>query len=202
MRLVLFVTFLIDKGRQSSTVKSYISAIRALLRDDGYCLNEDKMLLQSLTRACRLTNDQVHTRLPINVKLLEVLLFELHRLFMNQPYLCVLYKAIFAIAYYGLFRVAELSYSPHCIKAADVQMGLNKNKILIILRSSKTHGRESRAQCIRITQNPNQSSLKVKRHFCPFQLLHEYLTLHGNFDSLEEQLFIFTGASPVKPQHI
>ena len=34
-RLTLFVGYLVDEGKQSSTVKSYISAIKDVLKDDG-----------------------------------------------------------------------------------------------------------------------------------------------------------------------
>ena len=49
------------------------------------------MLLASLTRACKLINDRVRTRLPIGFNLLELILFELQRHYTtggyNQPYL-------------------------------------------------------------------------------------------------------------------
>ena len=64
-RLTLFVGYLIDNEKQSSTVKSYISAIKAVLREIGIKLNYDQSLILSLTRACRLVNDQIRTRLPI-----------------------------------------------------------------------------------------------------------------------------------------
>ena len=53
-RIVLYVGYLVNKSRRSTTIRSYISAIRAVLREDGVTLNEDKYLLTSLTKACRL----------------------------------------------------------------------------------------------------------------------------------------------------
>ena len=60
-RLTLFIGYLIDSKKQSSTVKSYISAIRATLQEIGVKLNEDQTLITSLTKACRLVNDQIKT---------------------------------------------------------------------------------------------------------------------------------------------
>ena len=40
-RLTLFIGYLIDSKKQSSTVKSYISAIRAILQEIRVKLNED-----------------------------------------------------------------------------------------------------------------------------------------------------------------
>ena len=128
-------------------------------------------------------------------------MFELHRYFDAQPSLCILYSAVFMIAYYGMFRVGELSFSQHSIKAANVHMGMNKQKILIILRSSKTHGLESRPQRITITGG-GVNSVSIKRHFCPFRILHTYLQLRGDYDFVEDQLFVFTSGLPVKPNHI
>ena len=63
--LILFVGFLVDKDLKSNTIKCYISAIKAVLKDDGKTLDEDTYLLKSLTKACSLRNDRVYTRLPV-----------------------------------------------------------------------------------------------------------------------------------------
>ena len=71
-RVILFIGFLIEyKKVKSQTVKSYISAIKSVLYTYGkFKLNEDKFLLTSLTRACKLQNDTVRIRLPIKKSLL------------------------------------------------------------------------------------------------------------------------------------
>ena len=123
---------MIDSGMQSSSIKSYISGIKSMLGDDGYTLDITKLKLTSLTKACRLTCDRVKTRLPINKSLLEIILFEVGRIFDNdevsQPYLEKLYKCLFVIAYYGLFRIGELAESQHSVRAKDVHVAGNKNK--------------------------------------------------------------------------
>ena len=50
-RTALYVAFLVDEGMQSSIVRSYISAIKRILIDDGYPWEDNKMLLASLTKA-------------------------------------------------------------------------------------------------------------------------------------------------------
>ena len=145
-RVVLYAAFLVEKGRQSSTIKSYISAIKFILKADGYEWDNSKMLLQTIVCACRIENDRIKTRYPIQIGLLEILLFEVNREFEFQPYLRVLYKTVFALSYYGLFRVGEVAAGEHQIKAHDVHIARNKEQILIILRSSKMHGKEFRPQ--------------------------------------------------------
>ena len=65
-QITLFVGYLIHhKGAKSQTVKSYLSATRATLKNNGIKLNEDLFFLNSLTKACRLQNDTFRVRLLI-----------------------------------------------------------------------------------------------------------------------------------------
>ena len=191
----LYGAYLVNQGTQSSTIRSYTSAIKCILCMDGYKWKDDEMLLHTLTRACRLINDQVKTRMPIQIGLLEILLFELGRLYNKQWYLETMYKCLLSMGYYGLLHVGELAHGDHTIKAKNIHMGVNKNKILIILYSSKTHGKESAPQEIKIT---GQS----QHHFCPFKLARVYMNLRGGFSNENEQFFIFSDSSPVLPIHV
>ena len=152
-RTALFGAYLVDGGIQSSTLKSYFSAIKHILKQDGYKWDDNKVILSSLVRSCKLENDRVKIRLPICRNLLDLLLFEVQRYFnlqdAPQPYLELLYKTIFCLAYYGMLRVGEISESPHNIKAKDVHVGDNKDKIMLVLYTSKTHGQESEPQKLR-----------------------------------------------------
>ena len=105
-----------------------------MLIKDKYKWDDNKILLTSLTRACRIVNDHVTTRLPINCGMLELMLFEIQRKFMvnNQTYLEFLYKAMFALGYYGLLRIGEMARSEHVLKECDVHMALNKDKLQIV----------------------------------------------------------------------
>ena len=102
-RLSLYIAYLIHYQRKSATIKSYILAIRAVLRQVKVDLNEDKVLLASLTRACRIHNDRVTNHLPIKKSLLHLIVKSLLHMFAEQPYLQILYQALFLTAYYGLF---------------------------------------------------------------------------------------------------
>ena len=216
-RLILFVAYLADqKQRKSTTIRSYISAIKSVLLDDGVVLNENKYLLTSLTKACKLRNDKVTTRLPIQKGTLNLIVKNLHHIFSGQPFLEALYKALFSTAYFGLFRVGELTSGSHPILAKDVHIGINKNKMLFVLHSSKTHGKDSKPQIVMITQEAlSKSSFQnlfyprvqpVSRYaslqFCPYELLHEYLAWHGGFTSLTEPFFIFRDRTPVSPNNM
>ena len=146
--------YLIQNDQKSSTVHSYISAIKAVFKTDGEQLNEDRYLLNSLTSACKLKNDRVYTRLPIKKGLLSLILSNIEEIFQEpQPYLVLLYIALFATTYFGLFRLCELTLtsSSHAVRAKDVHIDRNKDKMMFILHTSKTHWKDAKPQIIKIT---------------------------------------------------
>ena len=200
--LILFVGYLIKSKKKSSTIKSYISAIKAILMEDNIQINEDKYLLTSLTKACKYHNDRVCIRLPIQKGLSEIILRQVADYFGDQPYLSALYKAIFASAYYGLLRIGEMASGTHPVLATDVHVGENKNKILFILRTSKTHWKDKKPQHVRICSN-NKSGKVVNydTQVCPFHILNQYIETrpHGAL-SVTEPFFVFSDCTPVTPQ--
>ena len=175
-RLVLFVAYLIKDKKKSSTIRSYISAIKAVLQADGIDIKEDKYLISSLTRACKYVNDQVRICLPIHKNLLHIILRSIEYIFSeidNQPYLSILYQAIISTAYYGLFRIGELATGTHPVLAKDVHIGHNKNKILFVLRTSKTHWLDVKPQTVKITStalSPHGKIHECNKKLCPFQI--------------------------------
>ena len=201
-RIVLFVAFLIDNKKKSTTVNSYVSAIKSVLAEDGIKINEDRFLLTSLLRACRLVNDRVRTRLPIKRKLLNLLLDSIEWVYgqkENQPYLGTLYKALFSIGYHGLFRVGELTTGDHPVLAKDVHIANNKKKLLFVLRTSKTHWKDVNPQVIKIKSTEN---CEQDKNYCPFAILRNYLMVRPTYISDEEPFFVFSDRSPVAPKHM
>ena len=216
-RVSLYCAYLVNNGAQSTTIKSYVSAIKCILKDDGYHWNNEKILLETITRSCRLMNDRVLTRLPIHENLLELILFEIGRLFETQPYLTLVYWMIMLLGYHGLLRIGELvatnSPSDHAVRACNIHVAHNKDKLMIVLYTSKTYGLESRPQKIRITANPvqaqaqhtlcnNVTSTIKYRHFCPFKLTREFMAIHGGYLNSNEPFFIFKSGIPISDSHM
>ena len=207
-RLTLFVGYLIDKNRKSTTIHSYVSAIKAVLSSIDEEIDEDQVLLSALIRACKIHKDRVITCLPIRKSLLHLILDAIEtRLFsMRQPYLTALFKALFATAYFGLFRIGELAASDHVLKAKDIHVGLNKKKMMFILHSSKTHRKNAKLQIIKIdsiNRNPghfNGPRIHTDR-YCPFKLLNDYIQCRGQYKKQQDQFFVFHDGSPVLPSH-
>ena len=107
------------------------------------------------------------------------------------------------LAYYGLLRVSELTLtkSGHAIKKRNIHTATNKDKILILLDSSKTHGAESRPQSVKISPNPEYPKNKAKSIFCPFDITRTYIKIKGDYIDSDEQFLTFSDRSPVKSSH-
>ena len=143
----------------------------------------------------QIQNFQVRTRLPIGKNLLEILLDQTDEYFLsiqNQPYLTILYKSLFASAYYGMLRVGEITSGEHPVRVFDVHVAGNKNKILFILRTSKTHWKDSKPQCVKISSTSMNKKSEVKLKYCPFNILQTYIACQKQENChYTEPFFIF-----------
>ena len=197
-RLVLFVGYLIDNNRKSSTIRSYISAIKSILSDWKIKINHQDAQLSSLIHACCIKNDRIATRLPVYRELLHILIDKLELILLNQPYLTCMYKAVFLTAYYGLFRIGKISLSKHVLKAKDVHVGKNKLKMMFVLHSSKTHNKGNKQQIVKLSaESDNARTL-----YCPFRALKLFISERRSYKDDHEPIFIFKDRSPVKPVHL
>ena len=204
-RMVLFTGFLISNNLKSTSIRSYLSAIKGVLAENLITMNEDRFLPNSLTRACKIKNDTLVTRIPIRRDLVNLLLTEADK---------HLHKSMIVAAYYGMLRIGELTLSPNVILACNVHMGLNKNKVLFVLLTSKTHGKGSKPQRVKIAQKPvhyQDNSLPVTPvrtskakaiQQDPFKILSDFVDRHPPSNSDAEQFFVFSDNTPVKPEHM
>ena len=206
-RITLYVGYLISCGKQSCTIKSYISALKTVLLDNGITITNNQYLLSSLTRACRLENDHICQRLPIKKDLLLVLLRYVNINLQQQPYLNKLYQALFSTLYFGLFHISELTWtkSKHAVLAKNVQVAQNKKKFQFTLFTSKTHDRNAKPQKVKISSTPigkeNMTDLNGNT-FCPYQKLRSYIKIRGKARTINEQFFVFTDGLLVAASHV
>ena len=59
---------------------------------------------------------------------------------MAQLYLEFLYKTIFAISYYGMMRVGEVTQSLHVLFAKNIHIATNKDKLSLLRCYRKMRG--------------------------------------------------------------
>ena len=196
-KVSLYCTFLSFNDVQSSTMKSYISGIKAKLRMDGYRWDNELFSFSSLTRACKLKNDLVKVRLPVRVNLLELTLYEIYRKFDVNDYFNMYYQSMFlsalSVSYYGLFRIGEITNSQHVMKAKDIHFSEDKQKLQIVLHSSKTHGKGDRPQKICIESIKGENSI-----FCPVKQTHRFTKLRKTYDTDDEPFYVHRDGTPLK----
>ena len=110
--------------------------------------------------------------------------------------------------HYGLLQIGEVTLGSHPILARDVNIGVNKRKFLIILRTSKTHWKNMKPQMIKITamkdkQNGQTDNNPVSNKLpCPYGLLKDYSQRRGNYSSDREPFFVFSDKTLVIPRHV
>ena len=160
-KIVLFVAYLIDKKIKSNTINCYVSAIKKILKEDGVKIQEDRSLLNSLTRACKLKNDKATIRLPIHKSLLREIVSAIIEIFDQQPFVCNLYQTMFISAFFGLLRIGEIMKSPHVIKVRDIHIEQNKCKLMFLFRSSKTYGLDAKPQIIKLSKESHKKDNKL-----------------------------------------
>ena len=109
---------------------------------------------------------------------------------------------MFVTSYFGMLRVGEIAQSQHVIKARDVQIGDNKKKIRIILRSSKTHWVSDPPQIVTLMAHPCEATIRTddQESCCPFTLLRQYLAVHKSYKMDSEPFFVFTDRTPIGPE--
>lgn len=200
-KMVLCASFLADIGNSSATVSSYMSAIRYVLRHDGMEINDNNCKLSAIIRSCKLRNDVVAVRRPIRKGLLKLILKSVDKRFSKsgQPYLAILYKALFSATYYGLFRISEL-VGRHAMMVGDVHVSKNlvKRKVKFIVRSSKTLIKGKKPQAVDVVPDIEDE----KTNCDPFILIAEYSRLRPLRSNQMDQYFVFSDGSEVKPHHL
>ena len=118
-----------------------------------------------------------------------------------------MYKALFAVTYYGLCRIGEVTASPHVVKVKDVYIELNKCKLMLVLHSLKTHNQNAKPQIIKIdsvnkpTLTAHQRAHSGYNQYCPFRLLQQYISMHKKYQRDDEQFFVMRDGSLVTPAH-
>ena len=181
-----------------------------MLQNGSYRLNEDRILLNSVTQACQLKNYQITTRFPIKKGLLNMLMDQLGNIFDKQPYLLILYQAIFITLYFGLFRIGELTAASgnHVVLAKDVHIGRDKNKLMFMLHTSKTHTKGHKPQIIKISetrcfQSTAATSQQTTHYrYCPFKMIKNYIDIRKHQVRDNEQFFVFADRSPVSANQL
>ncbi len=162
--LLLFRGHLISEGKSSHTIASYMTGICSRLRLDGVDLRENEYLMKQLHRAAK-KKDSERIRCPVTKNLLNQILKRVDLATAND-FKASLFKAIFAVAYEGLFRIGELVESEHALKATCVMQAADGEELNCVQHSSKVLQKGDPPVVVHI---PTSAGV-----FCPCSLMTEF----------------------------
>ena len=177
------------RGYAPSTMITYVSAIGYLHKISGFSDPTREFVIQKLLAGAAKIAPSVDPRLPVTHILLHRLIEDLPH-YVSAHYNRVLIAAMFSVAFFGLFRVGELTVS----KFGDVLLHLKDLKVqgdhFVISIAKYKHSKSNTAIQIPIER---QSDTTI----CPVTLLFNYLSLRGTSPG---PLFMFTSGSHVPRQ--
>ena len=101
-----------------------------------------------------------------------------------------------------------MTKSLHYVRVQDVLIGTNKDKLMFVLHTSKTHNKGNKPQIIKISATKKKvrdgvmtCEQKWRYRHCPFKLINDYITVHKRQRKPDEPFFVFSHRSPVTDQH-
>ena len=175
--IALFISFLCAKGLAPATINSYLSAIAYVHKIKGHYDPTKSFLVEKLLVALG-RRGQADVRMPISRPLLYELVSALQHS-CPSAYRRSLFGAMFMTAFYGFFRIGELS----CKSKKQVDTVLQFDQVTFLKQSSRVtavkivitkfkHNTNHRPFVITIESEPSEP-------FCPVQTLIDYIKLRG-----------------------
>ena len=112
--ILLFIAYHSGKGSAASTVSSYISGISYVHKLRQWTDPAELFIVRKALEGLRRLNRTKDHRAPISEELLVKICGALNQVCYSE-YETFLFRSVFTLAFYGLFRVGELVYtSEHC----------------------------------------------------------------------------------------
>lgn len=141
--LSLFITYCFELGYASSTITTYLSAISFHHKIYDMLDPTTAFVVKKLLEGCRRIRPSYDVRAPITELILARICSVLPEICFSN-YECILFKAAFVIAYYGLLRVGEIVFTNPLqanrpLLRTDVWLGEGANVLFISIRVSKTN---------------------------------------------------------------
>lgn len=199
-KMVMYAAHLGNTGNQAPTVSSYMSAIKYKLKKDGVIIPDKNFEIASIIRTCKIKNNAVFYRCGINKPMMKNLVAILKKDCNDkgQEYLFKLYRAMFWTAYYGMFRISELTESKHALKFQDMKEAINKRKFLCILRSAKNLKKSEFPHTVHIPQIVDIQEGCADND--PYIALSEYKAIRPD-TCKTDNFFTFADGTPVTAYH-
>ena len=184
--MLIFISYLHLIGRSPSTITTYSSALGFAHRLLGLVNPMSYFPVQKTLSTLTKRFSNADSRLPITLFILNKILDSLP-VIVSNPYHVVLLSALFSTAFYGLFRVGEITIQ----NSGEISLNLdnvrvNNNQFIFSITKFKNN------------QTNKAFDVAINRQnevpHCPFQLLLQYLIHRGTKPG---PFFVFSNKAPV-----
>lgn len=140
--VLLFICHHAQVGSAPSTVSSYLSAVSYVHKLQNWQDPTACFIVRKAIEGLRRLKGSVDTRAPITYDILSLIHGKLSDICFSV-YEKLLFRAVFCLAFFGLFRVGELVYTSakmahRPLLMSDCQIKRDLKEIIIVLRQSKT----------------------------------------------------------------
>ena len=167
--VVLFITYCFEKALSARTIATYISGVAFFHKINNWPDFSQAFIVKKLLEGCHRSRRTFDTRAPITMDMLKEIC-KLLPTICHDAYEYQLFKAMFCLAYFGLFRVGELVSTKgqvNMLQSRDVTLDIPNKHVLISMSRFKTNQRG----------NPVILKLPCERDgsICPVHSLQKYL---------------------------
>ena len=159
-----YISYLSLAGFAPATIQLYVAGVRTHLRwrslptfSDSYVI---KMMLKGVSSQHLLPDIRLPVTRPILHQMCDALFFVI-----KDRYMVSLYRSMLTLAFNGLLRPGEFTYSPHVIRVENVY--LHEGSISLLFPSTKAHNKPF----------PQKVEVHPCQQHCPVQYLKDYLQL-------------------------
>ena len=185
-KIMLYIGFLSNRPVAPATMSTYISAIGYVHRIRGHYDPTSHPAVQKMLAATHKLNPRVDTRLPITIIILKRLVSALNDTVSN-PYIRLLFHAMYIIAFFGLMRVGEITRAKNGVVALYLHQVQVMPEYIVLTISHFKHN---------LTCKPIELVLPAQADvdICPVRVMQRYLSVRGLHDG---PLFCYVDNKPV-----
>ena len=191
--LALFISYLSARKFASSTISTYVSALGYVHKLANFPDPTKNVLVQKILAAHSKLYSAPDVRLPITCGVLQRLVLALNHT-NSSAYQRLLFQTMFLVAFYGFFRVGELTAKGANLKPLVQIQNLNfqfKDNCVTIVIADYKHNSSRRSFSVVL-------DCATGTDFCPVNYLQRYCSMRGITPGA---LFCFADGSPVKTSH-
>ena len=157
-----FISYLSLSGLAPVTIHLYVSGVQANLCWHGLNTFQDSFVIKMMLKGVSAKHREPNIHLPVTREILGQMYSVLAYL-VGDPYFMVMYTSMLTLAFNGLLRPGEFTYSLHVVRVEHVWF--HKGEVVLYFPTSKTH------------QFPFYQQVRIVPYLqlCPVKALLRYL---------------------------